>query len=1286
FGGLAQGAVASGFTVQVAVDQNQRMLDLYSKVGEAHLICGDVGDRNVVSEIWRHSSGAATVTSGFSCQPFSTLGDCKSHEDDRKSGFSHARLASKGLHGCLTRSAQFPDGSSVIRIASILDYLIRTHMGVKPTVVEIDGKSEEEEIPVFDFPAIVDDPNTVGCMCADSCTVVFKGSADPPIRFQLKCGSTVEQFLQAQFGLTEHVDIDYISLNGKCINRDHVLEVGQLIVIHVSENVPQRATHEIAVSPTAIWSQPAIETPMASIPQKVSKFDVGECVTPTMVLPDDQTWLDASALQGLTGDQFLKLQVPCVLNAQQLWSLRHQFLRTSDRIAILESQMQFWADDEIRFHLNATVQACQDARVKAGGTFPEICMIDPLVFSAWVQNKGFDVALWARDHPEISTKGVPIVTVALLDGHWVPLFMSPVKGVLNVHTWDGMNASHDGLEGVITALSDALGFQEAMILREHRLFFTTELCGALAIAFIRHVLIGTQLPSDCTDATVIHARLKEAYTKELARCQIARRPWIWGAGDKTAGTRVAANDLQLAVNITRDQRIDLINEKGFAMGDDEVRFHLLNLVDNQPNASLPIHERKFVSMEPLVFSCWDSIGHIIASQWCLKNPQIFAHGQNVVTAVAVDDHWLPLWMVPDGQTLQVHTFQSDVDFTPVEAIISTLAEKLGFSAHVIHRIPQGLPEHMMCGAHALTFIAHVIVHMPLPEDLHELRKTKLLLTNDDKIGVRGLHACVDSCIRAWLYLHYVGEGSPKADALTERWGFGPQGQLTKLYMPFVPVCILQEAPFLIALVDTPQRRDMDPNVIFHDLKTFQNRGINVLLKPQQAQVEQVHPQTLEIVLDKPVAFDLSKPVFCSGAQLDIIHAEADALWVSQVDSIEVGSTVSQLQCKGTDDELFKMFLETWKVMWDRHREVSPGRWDVILQFARDKLRRQSLSWPAIDVNALAYCIQHKRKTTSGGLDGVSLHDLQALPVAALHNFISMFEQAEDEGLWPAQVIAGRVSCLAKTAEPQHALDFRPITIFSILYRCWGTFHARHAIRAIGQPQHFWELFDRHVCACINITEINRIIQRVLLTISREVVRQESPMQDDQMPQDATLPPPQVWRPIPTFHPPDKAIRWYGDPLVRTIASWFWQVVHGSREDLIWVSHFQLYVDFMLTTGEPGPVHQSKWRNGKDIQGIRLLGFSFRQRARWFTKCWKEILRHAGIQVEFAYGKPFSQVVQMYTGCAALPWPLERISIADEWMLSKCHTTFRRQARIIDSLPFADADDRLQPFLVTTTVA
>ena len=58
----------------------------------------------------------------------------------------------------------------------------------------------------------------------------------------------------------------------------------------------------------------------------------------------------------------------------------------------------------------------------------------------------------------------------------------------------------------------------------------------------------------------------------------------------------------------------------------------------------------------------------------------------------------------------------------------------------------------------------------------------------------------------------------------------------------------------------------------------------------------------------------------------------------------------------------------------------------------------------------------------------------------------MFHEAEETGEWPSQVIAGRVTCLAKVEEPQHALDFRPITVIGLLYRCWGTFNAKQAIR------------------------------------------------------------------------------------------------------------------------------------------------------------------------------------------------------------------------------------------------
>ena len=245
-----------------------------------------------------------------------------------------------------------------------------------------------------------------------------------------------------------------------------------------------------------------------------------------------------------------------------------------------------------------------------------------------------------------------------------------------------------------------------------------------------------------------------------------------------------------------------------------------------------------------------------------------------------------------------------------------------------------------------------------------------------------------------------------------------------------------------------QRRETNPNLIFQDLKMPQTRGVNVLVKPIQTKVERVDAHHLEVVIDPPASFDITKPIYCKGTQLEVIHAEADALWVQNVSEVGPGDTIAQTQCKGSDEELFAMFLDAWKMMWDRHRNVSPDRWDTILQFARSKLRFRNLVWPSLDEDTLAACIQHKNRATSGGLDGVSLRDLQAMPRAALTNFISMYQEAEATGRWPSQITAGRVSCLAKTAEPQTALDFRPITIFSILYRCWGTHHARHAIRAI----------------------------------------------------------------------------------------------------------------------------------------------------------------------------------------------------------------------------------------------
>ena len=134
-------------------------------------------------------------------------------------------------------------------------------------------------------------------------------------------------------------------------------------------------------------------------------------------------------------------------------------------------------------------------------------------------------------------------------------------------------------------------------------------------------MIGTLLPTDDHEACAIHNLLRDRYTQTLQECQIVDRPWVWGAGDVDATSHVQPPP----VHITRDQRIDLINARGLSMADDEVRFHIVQLISRQETANTLIG-RSFAFFEPLVFNCWDSIGRTITEQWCERHMQVSYSG------------------------------------------------------------------------------------------------------------------------------------------------------------------------------------------------------------------------------------------------------------------------------------------------------------------------------------------------------------------------------------------------------------------------------------------------------------------------------------------------------------------------------------------------------------------------------------------------------------------------------------------------------------------------------------
>jgi len=127
-----------------------------------------------------------------------------------------------------------------------------------------------------------------------------------------------------------------------------------------------------------------------------------------------------------------------------------------------------------------------------------------------------------------------------------------------------------------------------------------------------------------------------------------------------------------------------------------------------------------VPFESLNFLNWDAVGHILTEKWCESAKQVKSHGHQIAAVVLEGSHWLPLWAVPAGMVLVFHTFDDIVDYDIFDGKLRWMGLHLGFEEVVIHRVPHGLPSHNFCGAHALAFLAHILIDAELPDSVRTL--------------------------------------------------------------------------------------------------------------------------------------------------------------------------------------------------------------------------------------------------------------------------------------------------------------------------------------------------------------------------------------------------------------------------------------------------------------------------------------------------------------------------------------------------------------------------------------
>ena len=245
-----------------------------------------------------------------------------------------------------------------------------------------------------------------------------------------------------------------------------------------------------------------------------------------------------------------------------------------------------------------------------------------------------------------------------------------------------------------------------------------------------------------------------------------------------------------------------------------------------------------------------------------------------------------------------------------------------------------------------------------------------------------------------------------------------------------------------------ENRINNPNKIFDDIAKPRAAPIQLLEEPISVEVVHVNQQNNIVTCKEQLHFDIGQDLEHNETVLTVLGQPGSTkLKVSDVTSISVGDKIEQKRKFGAVEDIFEQFGKEWKARWDRHASTPETEWAPIVEFFElAKPNIQPQEYRPITIVQWKQSLRRKKKRAATGPDGWSREDLLHLPDDLTLAIIELLTQVEQGQPWPMQLMTGIVHSLEKTPQASRVGQFRPITIFSLIYRNWASIRAREALR------------------------------------------------------------------------------------------------------------------------------------------------------------------------------------------------------------------------------------------------
>ena len=238
--------------------------------------------------------------------------------------------------------------------------------------------------------------------------------------------------------------------------------------------------------------------------------------------------------------------------------------------------------------------------------------------------------------------------------------------------------------------------------------------------------------------------------------------------------------------------------------------------------------------------------------------------------------------------------------------------------------------------------------------------------------------------------------------------------------------------------------------LFQDLKAPGRDRLDLLTQQTEAGILAVSEDRLQLHLDAALVPDLFHPLEVAGSRLHPAVIAEDLLTLKTPCTCEPGDLVIQRQIVSDIDAIHSQLLDFWKPKWCQMAEVSAADWDRIIAFNQNYLPKLTFEATPITVSQWLKVLRRFKPTAARGVDGISHEDLLRMPLGWTQRLLDLLNQIEDnQSAWPAQILFGVVSVLAKCADAMEMGQYRPVVVFSIVYRAWASLRARQMLRHLA---------------------------------------------------------------------------------------------------------------------------------------------------------------------------------------------------------------------------------------------